>query len=289
MPLYMGSTPEEGIFGTCATSGAAYIRIATAKTVSDILVADYHTERSASAVFPEEAGTVYGGTLDFIRGTLTVDRAYLQLDGTEEWDAIGSNRYFYLDIGEHGSVVNDSGVSSHFDAALVATSNTNVGQRIVNSSSSTARLVIRPTGYAGMSKDAFKAWLAGQAQNGTPVQVVYRLTEPVVYTVPAAALAVFGWQNAVRADCGAVTLEYVRDTAAAIEEGDASVRAMIAASESGFTASRNYTAGEFLTIGAALYRVTANIANGGGIAVGTNVAETTVGEQLALLRAALNL
>ena len=54
------------------------------------------------------------------------------------------------------------------------------------------------------------------------------------------------------------------------------------------TASKSYSAGAFLTVGGTLYRVTANIARGGEIEPGTNVTTTTVGEQLALLWAAVN-
>ncbi len=49
------------------------------------------------------------------------------------------------------------------------------------------------------------------------------------------------------------------------------------------TASKAYAVGEYLVLNGKLYKVTAAIANGGTIAVGTNVSETTAGAQLKLL------
>ena len=63
---------------------------------------------------------------------------------------------------------------------------------------------------------------------------------------------------------------------------------LIADTEVGMTATRNYTAGEFIIVENQLYKVTANIANGGAIVAGTNVAATTIGEQLTAILAALN-
>lgn len=50
--------------------------------------------------------------------------------------------------------------------------------------------------------------------------------------------------------------------------------------ESTTTASRPYKVGEYLTYNGYLYRVTAEIASGGTITVGTNVMQTTVGDEI---------
>ena len=58
---------------------------------------------------------------------------------------------------------------------------------------------------------------------------------------------------------------------------------LIAPTEKTNTATRNYTAGSLLIIDNVLYKVTANIANGGTITVGTNVTATTLAEVIAAL------
>lgn len=58
---------------------------------------------------------------------------------------------------------------------------------------------------------------------------------------------------------------------------------IIAPTEKTTTASRNYTAGSLLIMGNVLYKVTANIANGGTITPNTNVTATTLSEILSAL------
>jgi hypothetical protein len=58
---------------------------------------------------------------------------------------------------------------------------------------------------------------------------------------------------------------------------------LIAPTEKTTTASRNYTAGSLLIMGNVLYKVTANIANGGTITPNTNVTATTLSEILSAL------
>ena len=238
-------------------------------------------------------GSVGGGVWDPVTGTLTVDRLYKSLDGTEEWvippgGVAGTDKaYFYLVIGARGSVVNDSGICSHFMPVNITSGNTDVGQKIVNSSANppSARLLIRPEDAANATVDTFKAWLAAQASAGTPVQVCWRLAEPVVYTVDAVDVTVLNGVNTLfsnaweyGADYG-ITAEYIQDTGAAIEEANASTRAMIAEAQT-VTASRSLAVGEYVTVGAKLYRVTAAVGQGETLVPGGNVTETTVGEEL---------
>ena len=74
------------------------------------------------------------------------------------------------------------------------------------------------------------------------------------------------------------TIEYVPAT-----DFDAAPAAMIAATEDGMTATRNYAVGDLLSVSGVLYAVTAAIPSGGTITPGVNVTPTTMAEQLALL------
>ena len=57
--------------------------------------------------------------------------------------------------------------------------------------------------------------------------------------------------------------------------------------ESGNTASRTYTKGEYVKINDKLYKVTANIATGQAMTVGVNITETNVGDELSQLKSDL--
>ena len=58
---------------------------------------------------------------------------------------------------------------------------------------------------------------------------------------------------------------------------------LIAPTETGFKATRAYTANDFLIVNNVFYRVTTSIASGATITVGTNVTATTIAEVLKAL------
>jgi hypothetical protein len=140
---------------------------------------------------------------------------------------------------------------------------------------------------ANATVDTFKAWLAEQAAAGHPVQIAYRLTEPAVYQLTPVQIAALEGINTIWADCGPVSAEYIRDTGAVIEAANADTRAMIGEA-SGETASRSLAVGEYVTVGAALYRVTAAVGQGETLVPGSNVVETTVGAELVRLAGMIN-
>ena len=74
----------------------------------------------------------------------------------------------------------------------------------------------------------------------------------------------------------------------AIDEKVSPIKKVIAPSPSKYIADKNYAVGDFLITDNRLFKVTSAIANGGSIIPDTNAEETTVGEQLTLLWAAVN-
>lgn len=74
------------------------------------------------------------------------------------------------------------------------------------------------------------------------------------------------------------TIEYVPAA-----EFEAAAATMLAATETGMTATRNYAVDDLLSVSGTLYTVTAAIPSGGAITPGVNVTPTTMAEQLALL------
>ena len=210
-------------------------------------------------------GSVGGGVWDPVSGTLTVDRV----------------------------------MESHtWSEGLKSATFTNVERRIIRlteqnklgEGASGAYCNIAPymysytydtTHYYFGNKQAIVFLPLGTAED-TAIQIVFRLVNPVVYQLTPVQIAALAGKNAVWADCGPVSVEYVRDTGAAIEAGDADTRAMIG-EVSGETASRSLAVGEYITVGAALYRVTAAVGQGETLVPGSNVVETTVGAELVRL------
>lgn len=76
---------------------------------------------------------------------------------------------------------------------------------------------------------------------------------------------------------------YPVDIVAKVNKLPSDFSTLIAPTEKGFTATRNYTAKQFLIINNQLYKVTANIANGATITPNTNVTAVTIADILTTL------
>lgn len=159
-------------------------------------------------------------------------------------------------------------------------------------SSNSAFIKIRDTAYTDVA--SFKA-----AMNG--VYLIYTLKTPTTesadpYTNPQ---IVSDWGTEEYVDAGVeagardVAIPVGHETfyheplRQKIENLPKDFSTLIADTEKA-TATRNYTAGEFLIVNNQLYKVTANIANGGTITPGVNVTATTIAEQITALWAAVN-
>ena len=237
---------------------------------------------TVDVAFPSEAGTVGAGTLDLTAGVLTVTHLFRQFDGTETWELNTSGTYPFFHTPAGVAVENASdGWCSHFKWTRIRGSNQNIGMDAFNGVAGRV-ISFRPGDGIAQTVEELTAWLADQATAGTPVQCVFKRGSPRTYTLTPRQIAALAGFNAVWADCGPVSIEYVRDTGMVIDAGDASTRAMIGEA-SGTTASRSLAVGEYVTVGDKLYRVTAAVGSGETLVPGTNVTETTVGAELARL------
>lgn len=164
-------------------------------------------------MFPANVGAIYGGTLNVTTGMLTVDRGYKRFDGTEIWRdgaaGVAGYSYFLYKIGEMDSGVNDSGVCSHFLAANVRAATSVIGQRVVNSTAGELRLCVRPNNFESYTPETFKAWVAEQAQNGTPLEIMWELAVPQTYQLTPMQIKALIGENNIWADTGDITIKYL--------------------------------------------------------------------------------
>ena len=156
--------------------------------------------------------TVYGGTLDVTNGVLTVDRAYKAFDGTENtW--FRSSKYngsFYIATG-FALVLNPSlnfAICSHAVRATTFPTGYTFGKFEFDGQSNNPYFNVW-IAAANTSLDDFKTYLAGQAQNGTPVSFCCKLATPIEYTLTPTQISTLQGQNNVWADSGNVTVEYL--------------------------------------------------------------------------------
>ena len=261
--------------GSTATSYAPYENICPISgwTGAEVTV----NEDVLDITFPSEAGTVYGGTLDVTNGVLTVDRAMVDL---------GTFTYTRMELPApvtgRGYVFRASNFNMKANSTkCVCSEYPYLGSYIPLGTHDKAVGYIYAKNICVRDDDYTDATDFATAMSG--VQLVYELETPITYTLtPQEAETLLGVNN-IWADTGDTSLAYRADTKLYVDGICADCNSMLAPVESTYTATRNYTTGQLLIVDNTLYKVTANIANGGTITAGTNVVATTLSEVIASL------
>lgn len=152
-----------------------------------------YQDNSYAATFPQ---TIYGGTLDWVTGLLTVTHSGHTFDGTEQITRY-NNRFISQML---DSVINSyetDVVCSHYPVA-------SSGDYRIGIGSGTSRLEFWDPAYT--TADAFKEYLAAQATAGTPVQIAYKLAKPTTIQLTAQEIAQLSGTNTLYGDGGAITI-----------------------------------------------------------------------------------
>lgn len=155
--------------------------------------------------------TIYGGEVDAVTGEGQETRKLLTLDGTEKWMVSGKfldnkTDWYYVSskIPNAVDAVPQKGneICSHYPHADVTNANTAQGCAIV-----WGAIRVRWGDTIPDDADAWKAYLAAQYAAGTPVQIAYKLAEPVPFTVTGAQpISALSGANTVLTDADSVTV-----------------------------------------------------------------------------------
>lgn len=171
-----------------------------------------------TAALPE---TVYGGSLDWTTGVLTVTHISQTLDGTEAWS--GSDGVYKVDnraVQERAMVDNNFAyhLCSHYKPVKYSADQADLTCYTLNNT----ELRIKDTARGTL--DDFKAFLAG-----TPVTLLWPL-KPAYYTtiqLTPQQLDMIKGHNTVWSDSGDTSLVYVADTKLYIDNAIAAIAASI--------------------------------------------------------------
>lgn len=163
--------------------------------------------------------TVYGGEVDAVSSEGQETQKLVILNGTESWNSWGINAHnpaitgFYTyDINDY-DVINSKGICSHLETPnqdVWGGRNAGIGFATVGSSRyfmfsmMTSSL---PDISAGHEVASLKAYLAAQNDAGTPVQIAYKLAEPIPFTATGAQpLPALAGVNTVLTDADSATV-----------------------------------------------------------------------------------
>ena len=163
--------------------------------------------------------TVYGGEVDAVKGEGQETQKLVILNGTESWNSWGINAHnpaitgFYTyDINDYDAI-NSKGICSHLETPnqdVWGGRNAGIGfatvglSRYFMFSMMTSSL---PDISAGHEVASLKAYLAAQNDAGTPVQIAYKLAEPIPFTATGAQpLPALAGVNTVLTDADSATV-----------------------------------------------------------------------------------
>ena len=167
-----------------------------------------YTGQTATLTLPR---TIYGGTVDTVSSEGQETRKLLTLDGTEKWMVSGkfldNKTDWYYVSSKIPNAVNaapqkGNEICSHYPHADVTNTNTAQGCAIV-----WGTIRVRWGDTIPDDADAWKAYLAAQYAAGTPVQIAYKLAEPVPFTVTGAQpISALSGVNTLLTDADSVTV-----------------------------------------------------------------------------------
>lgn len=163
--------------------------------------------------------TVYGGEVDAVNGDGQDTWKPVILNGTESWNSWGINAYnpaitgFYTyDINDYDAK-NAKGICSHLETPnqdVWGGRNAGIGFATVGSSRYFMFSMLTsslPDISAGHEVASLKAYLAAQSDAGTPVQIAYKLAEPVPFTATGAQpIPALAGANTILTDADSATV-----------------------------------------------------------------------------------
>lgn len=237
-----------------------------------------YTGQTIPITFPNAAGTVYGGTLEN-KGTntwkLTVD--YVEVDGGSlNWSKITGNNYRNFETvslpntPKYNSSV-ASVISSMYKSESYNSASTNADEYVWIRSN--LQICVKDTSKGStMTAADFKTAMSG-------VQFVYQLATPLTYTLAYEAVTLLKDINNIWADTGDLELTYGAYLSV-LSDGlqTKTNKTLIAPVLDDMIADTALSVNDLRIVGDTLYKVTASIANGGTLIVGTNVTATTIGD-----------
>lgn len=202
--------PDQAGTGTPSPTN---VRVISARDKISLYHGEAYDESAAATLTATLPEGVYGGTLDWLTGVLTVTHEAITYDGTEEWTYAAANSICSLkNMPTRFQIGNQEvhHVCSHYRSRVYAAgaSQTDKTCYTVN----TTTLMVKDTTMTSL--EDWTAYLAAQAAAGTPMTIVWLLKPARYKTIQLTPqqLALLKGGNAIWSDAGDTAVTYIADT-----------------------------------------------------------------------------
>lgn len=184
--------------GTVCNNLTFYPKIEVGTTITPY---SKYTGQTATLTIPS---TVYGGTVDAVTGEGQETYVMRNLDGTEPWGAFripnGQIRWYF---NTETPLVGDSCLSNIYKSRTAG----ELYDGMDGVSSQDIYISVLDSRYGAATQENWKSYLAAQYAAGTPVQIAYKLAEPVPFTATGAQpIPALPGVNTVLTDADSVTV-----------------------------------------------------------------------------------
>lgn len=217
------SAGQEFVIGEGKALESVYCQVSSGATVNETAYPMLVFASEMDATFEPYHGdtytlsfgqTVYGGTLDWNKGEMVVDMLKYECDdstGISAVAVIGAYTRVGIAVEQFGTYVG-GGLFSH--GVYKATFADDFPHAYVDKN---MVWVFLPSAEVSDAASA-KAYLAAQHAAGTPVQVGYKLANPVAIRLAPQQIAALSGVNTVYSDADGMTVNYNKDLTKAFEE-----------------------------------------------------------------------
>lgn len=192
---------------------------------------------------PQEG--IYGGTLDVITGIATADWTVRTFDGTETWNSWGvDNRtegvtgFYSYDVDDYDYAYTSNAFSSHTISNPDSWGGGSIGFGFANENSekyffvSVYNELLDNTESNEKAIESWKAYLAEQYAAGTPVQIAYKLADPIPFQIEGEQILALKGINNILTDADTVTVIGREDPVHYVDKKFAELSAAIVSSAS---------------------------------------------------------
>ena len=218
LDVVSGITPIQAGSGDASPTN---IRPITAHTAVKVTVSNEADSAEYTTELPQDA---YCGNFDWSTGVLTLTHKMQDLTGITNWTKYGTTTIY----NGGSTVISDSkggtviyGLCSH----VATTSTGTVSYDFIRKSNNNSGIEIK-TDKWGLPNNEVATWnnyLKEQAANGTPVQILYQLNEPITVQLTAQEILSLGGTNTVYCDTGDTTVTFNADPIALVAQLEESI------------------------------------------------------------------